>query len=210
MTLLGEWWTFSPLAPMHAGTNATLYSFSAFSNGTGINNSSNYTLYLSSDISLSLSRIDIGGSGNRSGFILEYILNGVREAQAQLQHEMNSPKFNQSISSNVSLKEGEGSIFIPAYFGKDTVAIQTSLVLESETDNGDNTIHTSFIPSFFQVLPGMGISMDGEHSDTLDLWTNGLLLASAVDTAWICVMPYSEDFAGLSGVTISQDSPVFD
>ncbi len=209
MEKVGEWWSFTPPSEMFAGSGTTSYSFSGFSNGTHIQRSPSFRLYLPDAIALSLNDITIGAAGNMCGFILEYSLEGTPQVLAILELESFASNYTQSISKSVNLMGGDGTLFIPSLFGDDSVTVQSSLLNNQDNTPGDNSVTTFLVPDFFQILPDIGLSFDGVNSDSLKLWSDDNFTVSASDSTWIHVAPYTNELSTLPGVTLFKDSTLY-
>ena len=205
----GEWWVLSDTTRFSAGSSTTYYSFSAFSQGAHVQNSSTFTLYLPRDISLSVSDIRVGAKENICGAYLDYSLSGQAAATATLHFEAALPGGRQVINRSFEVIQGNNSIFVPVILGNTPVDISASLHMINDHETGDNEVIRNLTSDYFQILPGLGLSFDGISSDTLLLWSNGSLSGEHMDTTWVRVIPYSEVISALPGVTLYQDSIIY-
>ncbi len=202
-------WTLPETFRMTAGNSNTYYYFKAFQAGQYQQTSATFRLYLPVDISLSVNGIQESVLGNRVGWLLTYSLQGLPQGIATLKHAETAPGFHQSISKQVLVKEGNNTLFIPSFLGSGEVGITDSLLIDQDSNLSDNALQTTLTPSYYQVLPDLGISFDGVAADTIPLWAGGYLVSSAPDSGWIRVQGHAQEIESLPGVNLFQDSIVY-
>ncbi|MEA3287374.1 MAG: C25 family cysteine peptidase [Candidatus Marinimicrobia bacterium] len=205
----GDWWSLPDTVRILAGNSNITYSFTVYMGGLFIQNSATFRLYLPESISLTLSAIREGVEANRCGWLLEYSLQGLQQAVATLEHHETAPGFEQTIVNDVPIREGNNTIFIPSFFGSGPVEINVSLLLEDDSNLNDNNLQASLTPTHFQLLPEIGISFNGQTTDSISMWSDGVLYANAADTAWIRISQYQNNIEALPGVNLYQDSTVY-
>jgi len=209
LTFDGEWWVSSNLSGLTSGVVNTYYFFSAYENGVDTLSSRIFRLYLPTDISVSLNAVRESYLGKISGLEYDYTLEGLKQAVASFTHFDSSSGFEQNIVKEVELKKGNNSLFIPTFMGSSDVEIRASIQLDGDENAEDDTLRERISPSYYQVLPGKGISFDGQSSDTVALWSAGFLLASDADTSWVRVQTDTNEISHTSGVTFYKDSTVY-
>ncbi len=200
------WWELSDTVRLSAGSGNTYYSFTAYFSGTRLLNSPTYRLYLPKDISLRINKIEEGYSGNRCGWNIEYSLSGLDQGIAQLDHQENGSGFSQHIVKNISIREGQQTFFIPSYFGSGEVDLITSIKIAGDANETDNNYTLTATPEYLQILPDIGLTRDGQTSDSLVIWSNSTLSGSALDTVWIRVQPDNDPIDDDAGITFYADS----
>ncbi|MCF7827303.1 MAG: hypothetical protein K9N29_11715, partial [Candidatus Marinimicrobia bacterium] len=205
----GAWWGLADTTRLRAGNSVTYYSFSAFSQGVQIQNSNTFALYLPKDISLTLNDIRAGHNANRCGIYIDYSLFGLSTATVNLHFQISIRGSNQVSDQTMGIREGYNSIFMPVLFGVDSVVVSAGLEIPSDQDQGDNTLTRHLNSDYYQILPGLGITFDGEHSDSLRLWSTGSMFLNSNDTAWVRIRPYHETISALPGITLYQDSTIY-
>ena len=205
----GEWWQLSDTTRLSAGNSTTYYSFSAFAQGSHLQSSNTFTLYLPQDISLSVSDISVGFKDNICGVYLEYSLFGLASATATMHFEAALSGGDQIIDQTVEINEGNNSIFIPVLLGMDAVQMSASLNIPNDVDSGNNAITRNLSSEYYQILPGLGLTFEGQTSDTLKLWLHGSLSVTSGDTSWIRIKSYNGTITALPGMTLIQDSTIY-
>lgn len=205
MLLDGEWWSLPDTIQLNAGDNVTQYHFAAYYEGSLLRTSSTYTLYLPRDIALTVSNLSSGVKDNRSGIYIDYSLLGVAAATTELRLEVGQ---NSEILP-VSIFEGAHKLFIPMIFADSSIQVNATLHYSGDVDTTDNHRTQVLEPEYYQLLPGVGLTFDGLSSDSLLLWSEGLVSGTSVDTAWIRLQSFSEPVMSLPGVTLYQDSTIY-
>ena len=205
----GEWWELSDTTRLMAGSGNTYYSFYAFESGVQIQTSPTYTLYLPRDISLSIRDIRPGVKESICGIYIEYSFAGKPSESANLQFEADLSAGPYSVTKEIQVYVGFNSSFIPLIIGIDTVQVTATLEAQSDLDTRDNSLVKWVGSNYYQILPGIGITFDGQSTDTLQLWSNGGISISAVDTSWLHVRKYTDPIEALPGVTLYQDSTLY-
>ncbi len=205
----GDWWVLPDTVQLPLGYSNTYYTFTAYQASQYIQNSATFRLYLPEGISLTLNAIRESISGNRCGWEYDYTLRGLDQATTTLTHVETAPEFEQSITREMNIREGNNSFFIPTFFGSGAVNLDASIHLEGDINLGDNALQISLNPTTFQMIPGLGVTFNGESSDTIALWNSGYLYSGVTDTAWIRITPYQNEIMALPGVTIYQDSSIY-
>ena len=205
----GEWWELADTTRLAAGTSTTYYSFSAFSQGAHIQTSNTFTLFLPRDISLIVSDIRVGVKDNISGVYIDYSLSGQSVTTATMHFEAAFSGGDQITHKTVEIYEGNNSVFHPVIFGIDTVEVIASLNIINDGEVTDNTLSRVLISEYYQIIPGLGITFNGESADTLQLWSSGSISGDQGDTSWVRIRPYSEAISALPGVILYQDSIIY-
>jgi len=200
------WWVVSESDDLNNRNGITNYSFLAYYRGMLLQNSPTFRLYLPDAIALSINRIRAGFSAKTCGIFLDYSLFGISEALAILELQQTSINFSQELSNSVKLFAGDNSLFVPSFFGLDSVHLMASLEYGPDSDISDNTIESELISEYFQVLPGIGFSFDGISGTSIPLWSNGSISAVAPDTCWVKLSTYDDIITSLPGVSLYQDS----
>ncbi|NQV14238.1 hypothetical protein HQ531_02185 [bacterium] len=204
-----EWWTLSDTIVFDAHDATTYYYFKAFQQGLFLRNSNTFILYLPDDISLTLNEIQDGISGKQCGILLDYTLRGMPRGTANLAYADSSAGFQQSVTREVDVQEGNNTLFIPAFFGSRVVDVSASIEIEGDVNQGDNTLQAAIVPSYYQIMPGLGISYDGLGSDSIPIWSHGYMHSSSTDTAWLRIVPYANELESVPGVLLDPDSTVY-
>ncbi len=204
-----DWWTVPESIELTAPNGITNYSFSAFSQGSHLLNSGTFRLYLPDAIILSVNEIQIGSEANRCGVFVDYSLNGINEAIATMSYFEHSTHYSQNLMKSVTLREGDNRLFVPSYFGLDSIALSVSMQYIGDSDTSDNSIEAQLVSQYFQILPGIGFSFDGLGSDSIPLWSNGSIRAISPDTAWVQLSVEGDPIPSLPGVTLYQDSSIY-
>jgi len=205
----GEWWNSSSLSGLRSGNINTYYFFTAYENDTDILHSAVFRLYLPSEISLSLNAVHEGTRGKLCGLEYEYTLEGLNQGTAILNHYDSSAAFQQQIITDVELEKGNNTLFIPSFMGSGDIQVRSSLHLSQDATPEDDTLRIILSPSFYQVIPGLGVSFDGQSRDTIALWSNGTLLASDDDTSWVRVRVDENEVNNTNGISFYKDSTVY-
>ncbi|NQV30588.1 MAG: hypothetical protein HQ508_06850 [Candidatus Marinimicrobia bacterium] len=203
------WWTVPEDFELTTQSGITDYSFSAFSQGLHIQNSPTFRLYLPEAILLSVNDIRLGTEGNRCGVLIDYSLFGIGETLATLNFHELSLSYVQDMVKPVTLRKGDNYLFVPSFFGLDSVNLIVSIEFNGDLDTSDNSMHVQLLPQYLQVLPGIGFSFDGISSTSIPLWSNGNIVAISMDTCWVKLLSYDEIIASLPGVTLYQDSSTY-
>jgi len=206
LNLINDWWELSDTVRLDAGSGNTYYSFSAYSEGLFIQLSPTYRLYLPDDISLIVNGIAEGVEENLCGWVIDYTLHGTASGTARLDHQETGLIFSQDVTMDASIREGNNTLFIPSFLGTGPVQLVTSLSLLGDIDTSDNNFSGSLTSTYFQILPGLGLTFDGHTTDTLSLWSNGYLSSTTVDTSWIRIKSYQDPILQQSGITFYADS----
>ncbi len=211
LTLLrdGEWWELADTTRLRAGTTTTYYSFSAFSQGVHIQTSNTFTLYLPHDISLNVSDIRVGVIGKLCGIYLDYSLGGQSVSTASMHLEAALTSGTQVTDKIIEIYEGNNSVFVPVIFGTDVVEVTASLNTPNDQELSDNTLTKVLTSEYYQILPGLGITFDGQAADTLQLWASGSISGGQDDTSWVRIRPFGDAIASLPGLTLYQDSTIY-
>lgn len=209
LTSSDGWWSLVDSVQFGPSTGSTNYYFKAFSAGLFLQNSDVYRLYLPDDISLTLNDIREGHEDNLCGVVIGYSLNGVQQGTATLQYSDSSETYDQSFVQEVIIHEGSNTLFVPSFFGLGLTSVFAAIQIDGDAINTDDTLSTSFQPSYFQILPEKGISFDQTGNDTIALWTNGKLYSSHADTAWLRLSPFDSDIGSVSGVELYSDSMAY-
>ncbi len=205
----GDWWYLPDTTRLRSGLTTTYYSFSAFGGGAHIGTSNTYTLYLPRDISLSINELRCGVKANNTGIHLDYSLFGEHTASAALHIEAGLISGTQLIDYTIEIHEGHNSVFTPWIFGIDSVELTASLNILSDLDLSDNSLTKVVASEYYQLLPGLGITFDGQSSDTLEIWSGGSIIGDRGDTTWVRIRPFEETISALPGVTLYQDSTIY-
>ena len=205
----GDWWELADTTRLSAGTATTYYSFSAFSQGVHIQTSNTFILYLPRDISLTVNDIRVGVKDILCGVYLDYSLMGQDMTTASMHFEAAMTNGTQITDKTIEIYMGNNSIFIPVIFGIDTVEVIASLSILNDEDVADNALTKVLTSDYYQMLPGLGLTFDGQSADTLQLWASGGISGDQADTAWVRITPYSDAISALSGVTLYQDSTIY-
>ncbi|NQV40868.1 MAG: hypothetical protein HQ506_00825 [Candidatus Marinimicrobia bacterium] len=203
------WWELSDTTRLSAGNAATYYSFSAFSQGSHIQNSNTFTLYLPRDISLTTNDIRVGVKDNLCGVLVDYSLTGQSVTTAVLHFEAILADGTQITDITVDIFEGNNSVFLPVIFGVEPVEVNVSLNTLDDQTPDDNSLTKILSSEYFQILPGLGITFNGLTSDTLQLWSNGSISGGQGDSSWVRIRSHAEAITALPGVTLYQDSTVY-
>ncbi|NQT64220.1 MAG: hypothetical protein HQ556_14770 [Candidatus Marinimicrobia bacterium] len=205
----GEWWALADTTRLSAGTTTTYYSFSAFAGGAHIQTSTTFTLYLPQDITLSISELRVGVKGDLTGVYLDYSLSGQNMTTAAMHVEAALSSGDQITDKTIEIYEGNNSVFLPLIFGIDAVEVIASLNILNDLELSDNALTRVLSSEYYQILPGLGITFDGQSADTLQLWSSGSISGDQGDTSWIRIRPYNEPISALPGVTLYQDSTIY-
>lgn len=209
LTKGGVWWETMAGLSLYPTDRKSYYYFTAFSNGVQLSRSETYRLYLPQAISLQPTDITATAKGKYVGLEISYSLTGTEEITANLSLSDSSSSYKQQIARSVVLKEGNRSIFVPSYFGLDSVHVTFVLQTNEDKDPSNDTLRSILDPLHFQIIPGLGISYDGNTADTLQLWGTDKLIAAASDTAWISLSPVPGAVESTSGVTFSNGANAY-
>ena len=205
----GDWWELSDTTRLSGGSADTYYYFSAYSQGAHVQNSNTFTLYLRRDISLNVSGLRVGAKDKLIGIYLDYSLSGQGVTTAAMHIEKTSSGGSQITDKTIEVYAGNNSVFHPLIFGMDTVEVIASLNILDDQDVSDNALTKVLSSDYYQILPGLGITFDGQSADTLQLWSRGSISVGQSDTSWVKISPYVGVVSALPGVTMYQDSTIY-
>ncbi len=210
LSRIEDYWEFSGISNLSSGSSPLSYSFNAYAAGVYLQNSPSFRLYLPADITLSVNALRSGVEENQCGIFIDYRMGGVQTSTGQLQYDETSSNFNQSFNREVVLREGNNSIFIPTFFDDGSTTISVTISTSYDSNVSDNLMTTSVVSDYYQILPGIGITFDGENTDSLSTWSDQSLYSIRSDSSWIQVHPYQSELSQASGVGFYQDSLIYE
>ena len=200
-----EGWALEDPREFRASDQTIRYQFTVYSGGNPVRESPLYTLHLMAPMSLTIRGIDQAVQEDRCGYELTYEF----ESQGSVEARVSWQAGGSADSLEGMIHPGLNTFFLPAFLGDRAVEVTVGMRVNGSATPLGSSMSTVVKPLYYQVLPELGISFDGQSRDSLTVWDGKLFVSEAGQMSWLMIRTDSLDHTP-AGITPLQDSTLYD
>lgn len=203
----GERWQLPTPMAIQPDWQTIYYRYEAHRAGTLMANSKTYTLPLVSHENVTLENVRWGNAQQQTGYQIRLHYSGTAALAGVSITITDSSATGQSvISETITVQPGRREYFFPAIRPPGARAVAVQLDTDIPEDKSDNQLSALITPHAFQVLPGVGLTFDGNTTDTLQFGNYRLFAVAESDSGVFEYAATPNGSAGTAEVTIFSDS----